>query len=92
MSEHEQIGDLPHLRIQTEAGKEFWSYMNNNYGSSVWGRVGDGILAVEAEMRERLAEAWEEGAQSVTLTTYEEDGEVFTKFVEQPNPYREGTE
>lgn len=83
MSEHEQIGDLPHLRIQTEAGKEFWSYMNNNYGSSVWGRVGDGILAVEAEMRERLAEAWDEGWDA---------GASWPQPYKWDNPYREGTE
>lgn len=61
MSEHLPVGDLPHLRIETEAGRELWSYMNNHYGSSVWGRVGDGVLAVEAEMRERLAEVLEAG-------------------------------
>ena len=25
--------------IKTEAGKELVSYMNNNYGSSIWGKV-----------------------------------------------------
>lgn len=50
-----------------------------------------GDEALRLWVNHKKAEAWEEGAQSVTLTTYEEDGEVFTKFVEQPNPYREET-
>ena len=42
------------FNITTDAGKELWHEMNQHYGSVVWGRVGDGIEAVEAEMRERI--------------------------------------
>lgn len=85
MSEHQPVNDLPHLRIKTKAGKEFWSYMNNNYGSSVWGRVEDGILAVEAEMRKQLAEAWEQGF-------FDGVDHALWKVNFDKNPYSEETE
>lgn len=92
MSEHQPVNDLPHLRIKTEAGKEFWSYMNNNYGSSVWGRVEDGILAVEAEMRKQLAEAWEEGARWAAVECRAVETEDEPWLTPSDNPYREETE
>jgi hypothetical protein len=40
--------------IKTEAGKRLWTKINDNYGSSVWGPVGDGIVEIEAEVEERI--------------------------------------
>lgn len=37
--------------IQTQAGLELFTYMNQNYGSAVWGKVLTGILAIEAELK-----------------------------------------
>jgi hypothetical protein len=34
--------------------------MNNNYGSSVWGPVGDGIVEIEAEVEARIIKLLEE--------------------------------
>ena len=48
------------FNITTDAGKELWREMNQHYGSVVWGRVGDGIEAVEAEMRERIIKLLEQ--------------------------------
>jgi len=36
--------------IKTQAGKDLWNHMNRNFGSGVWGPVGEGIIAIEAEM------------------------------------------
>jgi hypothetical protein len=36
--------------IKTEAGKELITYMNQHYGSSVWGRVIKGVKAIEKEL------------------------------------------
>ena len=36
--------------IKTEAGKEMFKYFNDNYGSSIWGPVLRGILAIEKEL------------------------------------------
>jgi hypothetical protein len=40
--------------IKTEAGKRLWTKINDNYGSSVWGPVGDGIVEIEAEVEARI--------------------------------------
>ena len=40
--------------ITTEAGKALFEEMNTNHGSIVWGPVRRGIIAIEAEMREKL--------------------------------------
>ena len=40
--------------IKTEAGKRLWTKINDNYGSSVWGPVGDGIVKIEAEVEARI--------------------------------------
>jgi hypothetical protein len=37
--------------IQTQAGLELFTYMNQNYGSAVWSKVLTGILAIEAELK-----------------------------------------
>jgi len=42
--------------ITTQAGKDLWIKMNMEFGSSVWGPVGEGIVAIEEEMRQRSAE------------------------------------
>ena len=36
--------------VKTEAGKELIIHMNQHYGSSVWGRVIDGVKAIEKEL------------------------------------------
>jgi hypothetical protein len=37
--------------IQTQAGLELFTYMNQNYGSAVWSKVLTGILAIETELK-----------------------------------------
>ena len=39
--------------IETEAGKALFEQMNRDFGSSVWGPVRTGIIAIEKEMREK---------------------------------------
>ncbi len=36
--------------IKTQAGLDMFKYFNDNYGSSVWGPVLEGILAIEKEL------------------------------------------
>ena len=36
--------------IKTQAGKDMFKYLNDNYGSSIWGPVLEGIKAIEREM------------------------------------------
>lgn len=40
--------------ITTEAGKALFTQMNMEQGSAVWGPVGEGVVAVEREVRERI--------------------------------------
>ena len=37
-------------QIKTQAGKEMFKYFNDNYGSSIWGPVLEGIKAIEKEL------------------------------------------
>jgi hypothetical protein len=37
--------------IKTQAGKDMFKYFNDNYGSSVWGKVLEGIKAIEKELK-----------------------------------------
>jgi len=37
--------------IVTSAGKELIIYMNKHFGSSVWGKVIEGVKAIEEEMQ-----------------------------------------
>ena len=41
--------------ITTEVGKYFWKEVNKNFGSAMWGTVGKTVIAIENEMRERIA-------------------------------------
>lgn len=41
--------------ITTEVGKYFWNEVHKNFGASMWGTVGKTIIAIENEMRERIA-------------------------------------
>ena len=41
--------------ITTEVGKYFWNEIHKNFGASMWGTVGKTIIAIENEMRERIA-------------------------------------
>ena len=41
--------------ITTEVGKYFWKEVNKNFGSAMRGTVGKTIIAIENEMRERIA-------------------------------------
>ena len=36
--------------IKTHAGKYMFKYFNDNYGSSIWGPVLEGIKAIEKEL------------------------------------------
>jgi len=36
--------------IKTQAGLEMFEYFNTNYGSDVWGKVLEGIQAIEKEL------------------------------------------
>lgn len=36
--------------IQTQAGKDLITYMNQHFGSAVWGRVIEGVKAIEKEL------------------------------------------
>ena len=36
--------------IKTQAGLDMFKYFNDNYGSSIWGPVLEGIKAIEKEM------------------------------------------
>jgi hypothetical protein len=38
------------LDIKTKAGKDMFKYFNDNYGSSIWGKVLEGIKAIEEEL------------------------------------------
>lgn len=48
--------------IKTEAGKRLWTKINDNYGSSIWGPVGDGIVEIEAEVEARIIKLLESEA------------------------------
>jgi len=45
--------------IKTEAGKELVSYMNNNYGSSIWGKVKESVIAIEKELCKHENTTWD---------------------------------
>jgi hypothetical protein len=52
MMEPTDVTDVAeHLNIKTQAGKDMFKYFNDNYGSSVWGRVLKGIKAIEKELQ-----------------------------------------
>lgn len=36
--------------IKTDAGREMLIYFNQYYGSSIWGKIKDGIIAIENEI------------------------------------------
>jgi len=57
-----QAGKVNHILdgIKTEAGKRLWTKINDNYGSSVWGPVGDGIVEIEAEVEARIIKLLED--------------------------------
>lgn len=46
--------------INTEAGKALWQKINQEHGSAVWGAVGDGIEAIEAEVEARIIKLLED--------------------------------
>lgn len=48
------MSDYIPYNITTEAGKKLWIEINAYNGSSVWGPVGEGIVAIEKEMQERI--------------------------------------
>jgi hypothetical protein len=51
MMEYMDVTDVAgHLNIKTQAGKDMFKYFNDNYGSSIWGRVLEGIKAIEKEL------------------------------------------
>lgn len=38
------------LQIKTQAGRDMFKYFNDNYGSSICGKVLEGIQAIEKEL------------------------------------------
>lgn len=38
------------IDIKTQAGLEMFKYFNDNYGSSIWGKVLEGIKSIEKEL------------------------------------------
>ena len=38
--------------IKTQAGKDMFKYFNDNYGSSIWGPVLEGIKSIERELND----------------------------------------
>jgi hypothetical protein len=51
MMESMDVTDVAeHLNIKTQAGKDMFKYFNDNYGSSIWGKVLEGIKAIEKEL------------------------------------------
>lgn len=41
--------------ITTDVGRYFWKEINKSFGSNVWGPIGKTVVAIENEMRERIA-------------------------------------
>lgn len=39
--------------IQTDAGKELWIYLNNNFGSGTWGLAGRLIPEIEKQSKQK---------------------------------------
>jgi len=71
--------------LKTQAGQELWTFLNNNHGSSMWGKAGELILEIE---RAASAKAWDEG-----YDTFEIDNGLngAYEYVTE-NPYREAEE
>jgi hypothetical protein len=47
---HDETYQADKYGIKTQAGLEMFEYFNTNYGSSVWGKVLEGIKAIEEEL------------------------------------------
>ena len=47
---NDETYQLDNIDIKTKAGLEMFKYFNDNYGSSVWGKVLEGIQAIEEEL------------------------------------------
>jgi hypothetical protein len=48
--ENDETYQADNIDIKTQAGLEMFKYFNDNYGSSVWGKVLEGIKAIEEEL------------------------------------------
>jgi len=46
--------------IKTKAGQELITYMNKYFGSSVWGKVIEGVKAIEKELCKHESTSWDE--------------------------------
>jgi len=46
--------------ITTDVGKFVWKEVHKNLGNAAWGTFGKAIIAIEKEMRERIAKEIEE--------------------------------
>jgi len=72
--------------IKTKAGQELITYMNQNYGSSVWGKVRDAVEAIEKELCKHENTSWDEIKEALTNhkreyqeyrgSSFDEDGTV----------------
>jgi hypothetical protein len=40
----------------TQSGKDLWTRVNIEHGSSTWGYVGDGIIAIEKEILQKISD------------------------------------
>jgi len=47
---------MPIDKIITKSGKDLWVKVNQQHGSSTWGYVGDGIIEIEEEMYQIVAD------------------------------------
>ena len=47
---HDETYQTDNTGIKTQAGLEMFEYFNANYGSNVWGKVLEGIQAIEKEL------------------------------------------
>ncbi len=48
---HDETYQTDNIDIKTQAGLEMFEYFNANYGSNVWGKVLEGIKAIEKELK-----------------------------------------
>jgi hypothetical protein len=47
---NDETYQLDNIDIKTQAGLKMFKYFNDNYGSSVWGKVLEGIRDIEKEL------------------------------------------
>jgi acid phosphatase class B len=48
---NDETYQIDNIDIKTQAGLKMFEYFNANYGSNVWGKVLEGIKAIEEELK-----------------------------------------